>query len=934
MFHFIIQKMKNKGWMTICQVMGMAFLVASLSCLPMFQAGASDKLLRTTFEKYIEENNQYPTVIGRSGVCDTEKTSEAEQVIRQIQEYENTWKRYLSDLTPLTTQTRLTLGEEKCRGTYDSKNSYLSISYIPDMMEHSQIVYGEGFDMENADGDCYPCIISEGVMDSYQLVVGETISLGLEDEDAKQIQLVVAGIFKEKENKDLFWYVEPNEFEKEIFVSEEHFNDIVKRYDKASITYHHFMLLDYRDINHRNVDDVMYYLEQFHLKDANLEETIYRFYAPYLEGKKTIEITLWVLELPLLGMVLAFIYMVSGQLVRAELNEIAMLKSRGIKRKQVIFLYLLQAGITSVLALAVGFPFGWLLCKIGGGTVAFLKVSTGSMHLYHPVWQMLPYGLLAVIVGSIFLLIPVIQNSHVSIVERIGGDNRNQKMLWEKYYLDVLLFLGSIYLFYNFNKQQDSIRLHALAGNTMDPFIFLDTILFIVGFGLITLRLIHCLVRRVYALGKKKWNPVMYASFLQITRSFSKQGFISVFMILTVALGIFYANTARTINQNNINRVEYDNGADVVIEEYWKKKIYENNQGVKDFIYLEPDYGKYEMLVQEGLLSNVTRVISDPYALAIAGSTQMENCLMLGIHTKNLGETSDLNVTMMEDVHWYEHLNALAKEPYGLIISKNLAEEMDLAVGDSLGVQRESHEAISKIFGRMNGTVVAIVDGWPGFSQYYMVEGEQKERYLIIGNYATMVQTYKVTPYSIWGRLAKGVTSDDVYQALLDQHVEIDSFASMADDIEEKMQSALVQITNGMFTLSFVIALLLCGVGFLIYWVSSIRQRELLFGVYRAMGLSVNHINRMLVNEHIFSTLLSIVAGCIVGMVATFLFTKLFCLIYLPEKHNLPLSIFFEGMDIAKLLLIVLAMIVVCALVLRKLVITLNITQALKMGEE
>ena len=123
-------------------------------------------------------------------------------------------------------------------------------------------------------------------------------------------------------------------------------------------------------------------------------------------------------------------------------------------------------------------------------------------------------------------------------------------MFWEKYFLDIVLLGVSIYLLHNFNQEIDKIRARALLGAKMDPLIFLDSVLFIVAMGLVVLRLLQYLVQLVYHIGRKKWRPAVYASFLQITRNFRKQGFISVFLILTVAMGLFNANAARTINQN------------------------------------------------------------------------------------------------------------------------------------------------------------------------------------------------------------------------------------------------------------------------------------------------------------------------------------------------------------------------------------------------
>ena len=63
MFNMITNKIKNKLWLTICLVLGMSFLVAAFSCQPMFKSGSLDMLLITSFENYIEENNQYTEML-------------------------------------------------------------------------------------------------------------------------------------------------------------------------------------------------------------------------------------------------------------------------------------------------------------------------------------------------------------------------------------------------------------------------------------------------------------------------------------------------------------------------------------------------------------------------------------------------------------------------------------------------------------------------------------------------------------------------------------------------------------------------------------------------------------------------------------------------------------------------------------------------------
>ncbi len=68
-----------------------------------------------------------------------------------------------------------------------------------------------------------------------------------------------------------------------------------------------------------------------------------------------------------------------------------------------------------------------------------------------------------------------------------------------------------------------------------------------------------------------------------------------------------------------------------------------------------------------------------------------------------------------------------------------------------------------------------------------------------------------------------------------------------------------------MFTLSFILSLIVCSVGFLLYWVMTLKQRELQFGIYRAMGMRMREVKAMLLNEQIFLSFLPLLAGAGIG---------------------------------------------------------------------
>lgn len=933
MIKFILQKIKNKLWLTICLVMGLVFLIAAFSCQPMFREGSLNKLLNQNFVKYIENNNEYPAALLRNGTFNTDGNQDIASINENITGYQRVWFKYLDNIDMINSQTLYKLKEQTSQGSYGSKGNYLSVSYMPDMLPHIEVVKGSDYASADYD-DFYPCIISENIMDKYGLVAGEVIDfVQWKDNQGNTPKLIVTGIFKAVDSADTYWYIRPDRFENEVFVSEASMNDIISRFDADTVYYNHVTLIDYTDISNKNVDDVLYCLNEFSKQDNSFQETVSDIVLSFSLERKSVNVMLWVLELPILGMVLAFIYMVSRQIMEAERNEIAMLKSRGMSRVQVILMYLLQSGILAIISMPVGIPLGIFLCKLSAATTDFLTFTGGSSYSYSFIPVMILYGLIAAVIGIIFILIPVIRYSDVSIVEHKAGCNQTGKMFWEKYFLDVILLILSLYLLYNFNQSIDTLRNKALSGNKMDPAVFLDTIFFILAFGLLTLRIVHYVVKLVYHIGRRRWKPATYVSFLQITRTYGRQGFISVFMILTVAMGLFNANAARTINRNNEDRIIYETGADVVLKEKWEARPYQDNDKRVRYTYIEPDYVKYKNLLESGECDSVARVIRYDAATAESLGNTASGCMVMGINTKEFGETAYLKPELYKDNHWFNQLNAISQKSNGVIISSSLAAALEVEVGGNInfngmtgGVMDEDRI--------MRGYVCAIVDAWPGYDQYYYEDGKLKERYLIVANYTDVNKSFDLAPYEIWCKLSEGTTSDDVYAKLSSSGVQLTDFSSVSDDISEMKNSPQIQITNGMFTLGFIIALVLCGVGFLIYWISSIRQRELLFGVYRAMGMSVADISHMLINEHIFSTLFAVIAGGGVGMTATFLFIGLFGAVYLPEKHNLDIYIYFESGDIFKLFAAIAIMIIICMFILRRLVSSMNVTQALKLGEE
>lgn len=959
MFGFVINKLKNRKWLNLCLLMGVALFIALFVCHPMFEKGAGNQILDRLFTDHATQQNEFPAQMSREGTYAVADYPDSQSVLDKLLGYEQKWTEYV-DINKVSSQLLITLSGGRADTEFGGPNNYFTIGYLPELSEYADVVKSQ------TDTATFECSISEKTMDHYGLVAGEKIYLHVPDGSGKkEISFVISQICREKDINDPYWAKTLSDMGDVIFVSQDVFDEMMQYYSEDNISYSDFLMLDYRQINTENASLYDGYMEQF--KDAdklyndNIRDTLDGFFTQ----QKTIKLMLWALELPCLVLLILFVRMISVQILSLEQNDILVLRSRGATKLQVFILYLQQSGIIAFAGCVLGIVLGYIMCRAAASTDGFLRFTAKDIGTYKFVWQMLVYAVAAAVIMVLFITVPVWKKSKDAISEHSRGRISKKKPLWEKCFIDVILLALSAYLLYNYNKQKSTLAISVLENRSIDPVMILDNSLFIFAAALLCVRLTGLIILLVDRLFKKRFSPAMYASFLQLKRTRYNQGFLAVFLIMTVAGGIFDANMARTMNSNMEKRIVYNVGCDAIYNEDFRLRIQKNKDGSVSWMYDEPDFGKYESLKNEGICDGVTRVLEDERVDISAGSGSISDAYLMAINTKEFGETAKLQSDQNDDIndaHWFNYLNELAKEPDGVIISSNLAKALGLKVGDSLNYSRYVPEAVDddQIYASENAKVCAIVKGFPGYERYtYETDADknvtEQEKYLIVANYARVVEKFGMTPYSVWMNLSKGKTVDDIVGYLGGENSEnSDSTADNLTDtqsekvqseiyrnitsaqqlIDENKNSATVQITNGMFTLSFILSLIVCSVGFLLYWVMTLKQRELQFGIYRAMGMRMREVKAMLLNEQIFLSFLPLLAGAGIGITATAMFVRLISIIYLPQKHNIGVNVYIYPSDMLELTGVLFVAVAVCYVVISRLLKSMKIAQALRLGED
>ena len=140
------------------------------------------------------------------------------------------------------------------------------------------------------------------------------------------------------------------------------------------------------------------------------------------------------------------------------------------------------------------------------------------------------------------MVLPVFRHADTTIVNHKQKKHRkNDAPLWQRLFLDVAVLAVAVYALYSYNNQKDMLAQQVMDGRSLDPLLFISSSLFMIGAGLLALRILPLITFVVFRTFKKKWSPGLYAGFLQVIRTRHSQNFIVVFLILTIALGVFNA---------------------------------------------------------------------------------------------------------------------------------------------------------------------------------------------------------------------------------------------------------------------------------------------------------------------------------------------------------------------------------------------------------
>ncbi len=949
MFRFSLRKMFKNRWLTLSLLAGYIIAVAIVSSMPAYSHAILARMLRKDLEQSQLTSGIYPGQVLTEIKLNTMQNDPA----AKISAYEDYANIYYNEFL---FQLGLPIQEDVC---YRAASSVRIVRQGTDeeiaqkqfeqgglgccegLFDHITLLDGRLPADKAADG-VVEVVVSEKASkqlgcalgssyDIYYYVYGNKAANGQPYTFLTTVKVV--GVYAAADPSDLFWVMPENTFADALLMSPALFEELFVSGEKSAFNHAQWAAaVDYTAMTPENCAAISELATSFFDAKAfspKIRSAFRTILPQYVERRQQLAQTLWIIQVPILLLLLLYLFMVSRLILSHEKNEIAVLQSRGSSKMQVMGVYLSQAAVLAAVALFAGPFLGLLFCRLIGASNGFMEFVNRRALPVELTADAVKYAVLVSVLLVATMLLAVATNGDTSIVSlKRKKSGKAPKPLWQRLFLDLVALLLSLYGLYSFKNRLEVVRQAGVPASDIpiDFMLYISSTLFILGGTLCFLRLFPLVVRLVYQLGRRFWGPVPYLSMLSAARQGGKNQMISLFLVFTLSTGVFNSVAVRTLNQMEEDRIRYITGADVVLEEEWPSvggggdPAMGEDASESPVYYTEPQFSKYEALPS---VESAARVLTIKKASISYQSKKKNGVTLMGIVPDEFGRTCFFKNSLLPH-HLNEYLNLMAEDPRALLLSQSFLKESGLVPGDTVFLSIGGNRS------NVQFTVYAGVDYFPSFNP--ADNSGRTEPLLAVANLIYLQQETKLEPYAVWLKKAPGATSSQLYEELAGFSILQLSDASV--QLTAAKNDPLTQGINGYFTLSFLVTMLITFVGFFLYWILAIKSRLLQFGILRSMGLSRLSVTAVLLWEQLLASAMSIAAGFGLGVLAAELFAPVLECNVSAADQILPFTVTAFPGDFVRMAVLVSAMLLLAAAALGRIVFTLHAGEALKLGEE
>jgi putative ABC transport system permease protein len=763
----------------------------------------------------------------------------------------------------------------------DDKNDVMSarFAFATDFQNHVQLVDGHWPAPWNGSGPV-DVLVSEVAALKNTILVDDLYRLHSPPGYRIDLDLPirVAGIWQAPEKLDEYWFYPPSAFSEQLLVPRESFAKALGGRRLPWLAYAAWYTApDFNAVRSANVSRLIGEIGQATgaidrlLPGVELKRSPQEALVRHRDQVRLLTVTLALFSAPLFALLAFFIMQVAGMIVQRQQQEIAILRSRGSTRLEVVGLLLGEGVLLGAAALLAGVPLGLLMARLIASTQSFLHFAP----LPGPPIQLLPaswrHGALVLALAIPALLVPALLSSGRTIISFKQERGRGRHVpLWRRMFLDLLLLIPALYGYQQL-RLHGSIGVPGIAAAQDDPFrnplLMLAPALLVFALALVALRLLPRLLALLAGILARTRGVALLMALRFLVRTAQAYSTPVLLIALTLSLAAFTASMARTLDEHSADRARYSAGADVRLV-YQAKVAADATAGSggsggsggstpesADYLLVPVD----EYLKLPGVQA-VTRVAVSTVFIGPANGGS-EQGRFVGVDRQTLAAV--LAKSWRADYAGESLgalMNRLAADPAAVLVPKGYAAKHGLKLGDRINVELNDLGETHK------GTFVVA-----GLIDYFPTQYMENGPYLI-GNldYSQEVQG-SAYPYEIWLDVAPGTDIGPIQAEGYGYNLSVlpgTPRALLEADLLRPERQGLF----GLLSVGFMAAALVTILGFLAHTLLSFQRRLVELGMLRAIGLASRQLATLLIAEQA----LVIGAGIAVGTGLGVLVSRLF----------------------------------------------------------
>jgi len=762
------------------------------------------------------------------------------------------------------------------------------------------------------------------VGENYAVQINEITATGSEVNLLFPVE--IAGIWEPKDSSDPYWVSGTSNLIDELFVPEQTFvNRISPVMTGEVFTANWYITLDGTNISSSDVATLLGRIGRMENMAGSLLPNIRLLRSPenalvaYHQAVNKLTILLYAFSVPILGLILAFIALVSSLMIERKRNEMAVTRSRGANAPQVLGSIALESGLLGLAALAIGIPAAVFLTKLIGHTRSFMDFSNRAylrVNLTPGAWEA---GLIAVAVALLTALIPAITAIRYTIVSyKLERARQVRTSWWQRLWLDVLLLVPVWYGMYLMKKQGGIL---AIGSNDPlgNPFLFLIPSLAVLACTLILLRLIPPLMSAIAWLAARTKMVGLLLASRQLARSPGHYNTPFLILVFTLSLSAYTASLAQTLDQHLYAKTYYQIGADVRFTE-----VGEQNPSpfpTPNSFSLRPEFFSFpptEYMKIPGIQA-VARVGRYPARSATSTGGSQVIGIFYGIDRVDFPKVAYWRRDFAsEDLG--SLMNALAAAPNAILVPANMG------LGKGSPIKLTVTTDIGSVV--LDATVAGTFNLFPSWYQ-------EKDGPLFVGNLDTLFdQAGGESPYQVWAKAAPDMDYSLIRDfSLPDLNIRVIGWDATLPRILQVQQRPEQQGIFGFLFIGFAAAAILTVVGFLLYALFSYQRRFVELGVLRAGGLSRGQMGTYLAFELIFLVLFGGAAGTTLGIWMSNRFIPYLQIGTDVASRITPFRILIDWTSVLEIYGLFVVLFIVTWIILVILLERMKIFQAIKLGE-